>query len=63
MHYETLDAWVRNLRPEMIDFTTELVGTASENPPGAAYRECVRAIESRLRARSHVGPDAPSSPR
>ena len=50
MHYETLDAWVRNLRPEMIDFTTELVGIASENPPGAAYRECVRAIESRLRA-------------
>ena len=50
MNYETLDACVRKLRPEMIDFTTELVGIASENPPGAAYPECVRAIESRLRA-------------
>ncbi len=33
----------------MIDFTTELVAIASENPPGAAYTECVRVIESRLR--------------
>jgi hypothetical protein len=45
MNYEALDACVRNLRPEMIDFTTELVGIASENPPGAAYPECVLAIE------------------
>jgi acetylornithine deacetylase/succinyl-diaminopimelate desuccinylase family protein len=34
----------------MIDFTAELVGIATENPPGAAYPQCVRAIESRLRA-------------
>jgi hypothetical protein len=34
----------------MIDFTTELVAIASENPPGAAYAECVHAIASRLRA-------------
>jgi succinyl-diaminopimelate desuccinylase len=34
----------------MIDFTTELIAIASENPPGTAYPECVRAIESRLRA-------------
>jgi succinyl-diaminopimelate desuccinylase len=34
----------------MIDFTSELVAIASENPPGRAYPECVRAIESRLRA-------------
>jgi acetylornithine deacetylase/succinyl-diaminopimelate desuccinylase-like protein len=34
----------------MIDFTSELVGIASENPPGIGYRECVHAIESRLRA-------------
>ena len=33
MNYETLDACVRKLRPEMIDFTTELIGIASENPP------------------------------
>src|SRR4029453_10677161 len=34
----------------MIDFTSELVGIASENPPGSAYPECVRAIDTRLRA-------------
>ena len=34
----------------MIAFTTELVAIASENPPGAAYPACVRAIEARLRA-------------
>jgi succinyl-diaminopimelate desuccinylase len=49
MNYEALDACVRELRPEMVDFTTELVAIASENPPGAAYPECVHAIESRLR--------------
>ena len=38
MHYETLDALVRKLRPEMIDFTTELVGIASENPPAPLTR-------------------------
>ena len=50
MNYEELDACVRGLRNEMIDFTTELVGIASENPPGSKYVECVRAIEKRLRA-------------
>ena len=45
-----LDACVRGLRSEMIDFTTELVAIASENPPGNAYPECVLAIQSRLRA-------------
>lgn len=45
-----LDACVQSLRTEMIDFTSELVAVASENPPGNAYPECVRAIESRLRA-------------
>lgn len=34
----------------MIDFTSELVGIASENPPGSGYPECVRTIESRLRS-------------
>jgi succinyl-diaminopimelate desuccinylase len=50
MNYEALDACVRGLRTEMIDFTSELVSIASENPPGNAYPDCVRAIESRLRA-------------
>ena len=49
MSYEELDACVRGLRTEMIDFTSELVGIASENPPGSKYVECVRAIEERLR--------------
>jgi succinyl-diaminopimelate desuccinylase len=49
MDEETLDACVRGLRSEMVDFTRQLVGIASENPPGNAYRECVRAIMSRLR--------------
>ena len=47
---EALDTCVRGLRNEMIDFTSELVGIASENPPGNAYRECVHALESRLRS-------------
>ena len=50
MDYRQLDACVRGLRREMVDFTSELVGIASENPPGNAYPACVRAIESRLRA-------------
>jgi acetylornithine deacetylase/succinyl-diaminopimelate desuccinylase-like protein len=49
MNHEELDACVRGLRNEMIEFTSELVAIASENPPGNAYPECVRAIESRLR--------------
>jgi succinyl-diaminopimelate desuccinylase len=48
--YAELDACVRELRQEMIDFTSELVAIASENPPGANYPACVRVIESRLRA-------------
>jgi succinyl-diaminopimelate desuccinylase len=50
MNNRRLDACVRGLRDEIIDFTSELVGIASENPPGNAYPACVRAIESRLRA-------------
>ena len=50
MNFVELDACVRSLRNEMIDFTSELVAIASENPPGQGYPECVRAIESRLRA-------------
>ncbi|HEU0142065.1 MAG TPA: ArgE/DapE family deacylase [Bryobacteraceae bacterium] len=50
MTLDGLDACVRQLRSDMIDFTAELVAIASENPPGAAYEECVRAIQSRLRA-------------
>src|SRR5687768_15188963 len=50
VNHKALDTCVRGLRNEMIDFTSELVGIASENPPGNAYPECVRAIESRLRS-------------
>ena len=48
--HRQLDACVRDLREEMIDFTTELVAVRSENPPGSGYPECVRVIASRLRA-------------
>lgn len=50
MNFEELDACVRGLRKEMVDFTSELVGIASENPPGSAYPACVQAIAARLRA-------------
>ena len=44
-----LDACVSDLRDEMVGFTSDLMEVASENPPGAGYRECVRIIKSRLR--------------
>jgi succinyl-diaminopimelate desuccinylase len=47
--HDRLDACVDGLRDEMIAFTSELMAVASENPPGSAYAECVRVIESRLR--------------
>ena len=50
MNYEALDTCVDGLRNDIVGFTSELVGIASENPPGYAYPECVRAIESRLRS-------------
>jgi succinyl-diaminopimelate desuccinylase len=50
MNLTDLDACVRSMRDEMIAFTTELVAIASENPPGNAYPDCVRAIASRLQA-------------
>lgn len=50
MDYQALDAAVRGLRDEMVDFTSELVAIASENPPGHAYPACVRAIASRLQS-------------
>jgi succinyl-diaminopimelate desuccinylase len=50
MNFAALDACARELRNEMVDFTSELVAIASENPPGSAYPECVRAIASRVRA-------------
>ena len=48
--HERLDACARELRDEMIEFTSQLVAVASENPPGSAYPECVRVIASRLSA-------------
>ena len=49
MNFKDLDDCVRGLRAEMIDFTSELVSVASENPPGNAYPECVNVIAARLR--------------
>jgi succinyl-diaminopimelate desuccinylase len=48
--FRQIDAHVRALRDEMVDFTSELVAVATENPPASKYPECVRVIESRLRA-------------
>jgi hypothetical protein len=48
--FNALDTCVRSLRDEMIAFTSELVAIPSENPPGTAYPDCVRAIEARLHA-------------
>lgn len=48
--HRQLDACVRELRDEMVSFTRELVAIASENPPGSAYPDCVRAIVARLGA-------------
>jgi succinyl-diaminopimelate desuccinylase len=50
MNFTDLDACVRSLRAEMVEFTSELVAIASENPPGNAYPQCVQALEARLRA-------------
>ncbi len=36
-------------RGEMIGFARELVAIPTENPPGAAYRACVKAIAKKLR--------------
>jgi acetylornithine deacetylase/succinyl-diaminopimelate desuccinylase family protein len=48
--YQRLDACVRTLRDDMVDFTRELMAIPSENPPGTGYRECVRVLAARLRA-------------
>jgi succinyl-diaminopimelate desuccinylase len=61
--FQDLDACVRGLRDEMVDFTKELVAVASENPPGAAYPECVRVITSRLRALDLPCEEVPFRPR
>jgi acetylornithine deacetylase/succinyl-diaminopimelate desuccinylase family protein len=50
MNFTALDAHVQRFRTEMVEFTSELVAIASENPPGHEYPACVRAIESRLRS-------------
>ena len=40
----TLEGW----RDDIVGFAAELVGIPSENPPGAAYSECVEALVRRL---------------
>ena len=61
--YGRLEACARELGEEMIAFTRELVEVASENPPGAAYAECVRVIVSRLRALGLAYERVPYRPR
>jgi succinyl-diaminopimelate desuccinylase len=61
--FDGIDTHVRELRDEMIDFTRELVAIASENPPGARYPECVRAIEAKLRALGLPSERVPYRPR
>ena len=48
--HRRLDACVGDLREEMVDFTSELMAVASENPPGSEYPACLRLIEARLRS-------------
>jgi succinyl-diaminopimelate desuccinylase len=50
MVFADLDACVRSLRAEMVDFASDLVAIASENPPGNAYPGCVHALRARLDA-------------
>jgi acetylornithine deacetylase/succinyl-diaminopimelate desuccinylase family protein len=50
MDFADIDACIRGLRRDMVEFTTELVAIASENPPGNAYPACARLIDARLRA-------------
>ena len=61
--FQRIDACIRSLRPEIVDFTEALVGVASENPPGTAYAECVRVIDSRLRALGLEAEHVPYRPR
>ena len=49
IHDLIVDA-VSSHQEEMADFTRELVSIPTENPPGAAYRECMSAVEQRLQA-------------
>lgn len=36
-------------KSDLVDFASDLIRTASENPPGAAYSECAELIAARLR--------------
>ncbi|HXT36145.1 MAG TPA: ArgE/DapE family deacylase [Chloroflexota bacterium] len=42
-------AAVAAYRDSMVEFTKDLVAIPTENPPGAAYPDCVRVIADRLR--------------
>jgi succinyl-diaminopimelate desuccinylase len=39
---------IRSYRDEIVDFTRDLIAVPTENPPGAAYSDCVKRIASRL---------------
>ncbi|UCG30473.1 MAG: M20 family metallopeptidase [candidate division WOR-3 bacterium] len=40
---------VHGLRREILRFTKDLIGIATENPPGAKYSECIEFISARLK--------------
>jgi acetylornithine deacetylase/succinyl-diaminopimelate desuccinylase family protein len=50
MNFDAIDACIRTLRADMIDFTKDLVAIPTENPPGLEYPSCVALIASKLRA-------------
>jgi acetylornithine deacetylase/succinyl-diaminopimelate desuccinylase family protein len=50
---QILDTVAKN-QTEIVEFTKELVAIATENPPGAFYKPCVKAIKNKL---SEIGLD------
>jgi acetylornithine deacetylase/succinyl-diaminopimelate desuccinylase family protein len=49
MNADSLQAYLRDHRNDMIAFTSELISIATENPPGSLYTECRRLLLSRLK--------------
>jgi succinyl-diaminopimelate desuccinylase len=45
---ETVLQAIDDLRPEMIEFTRQLIAIPTENPPGNQYERCARVILEKL---------------
>lgn len=39
---------IKEISPEILDFTKSLIGIPTENPPGMNYKECIHLIERKL---------------